>query len=107
MRQLTPREIQRDYERNTGRVIVETLAKRDPLACPAVLVASHGPFAWGRSPAEAVHHAVVLEYVAGLALDTVKILPAVKPMQQALLGEHFFRKHGPGASYGQHGRHRA
>ena len=100
-RLLRPREIQQDYERNTGRVIVETFARRDPMDCPAVLVASHGPFAWGKTPAEAVHHAVVLEHLARLAADTVRIFPAVKPMQQELLNQHFSRKHGPGASYGQ------
>jgi len=105
-RLLRPREIRQEYERNTGRVIVETFAGHDPLDCPAVLVASHGPFAWGTTLADAVHHAVVLEHLARLASDTIKISPAVKPMQQALLNQHYFRKHGPDASYGQRGRRR-
>jgi L-ribulose-5-phosphate 4-epimerase len=100
-RPLTPKEIHSDYETNTGHVIVETFRKRDPLACPAILVASHGPFAWGRSITEAVHHAVVLEHVTRMARETLGVRPSTKPMQQALLEKHFFRKHGPGAYYGQ------
>ena len=103
-RLMKPREIKQGYELNTGRVIIEAFENRDPLACPAVLVASHGPFAWGRTPAEAVHHAVVLEHLVRLAAETLRIFPSVKPMQQVLLDQHFFRKHGPGASYGQGGR---
>jgi len=94
-------EIQNDYELSTGRVIVETFAKRDPMACPAALVANHGPFTWGKTVTEAVHHAVVLEHLVRLAAETLRILPSAKPMQQVLLDQHFFRKHGPGASYGQ------
>jgi L-ribulose-5-phosphate 4-epimerase len=100
-RQLKPREINQDYEANTGHVIVETFARRDPLSCPAVLVASHGPFAWGKTVADAVHNAVVFEHVARLASETFRVFSSVKPMQQVLLDKHFFRKHGPGAYYGQ------
>lgn len=100
-RLLRSREIESDYEANTGEVIVETFARRDPLACPAVLVASHGPFAWGKSVEEAVHHAAVLEHLARLAGETLRLFPSTKPMQQVLLNKHFFRKHGPGAYYGQ------
>lgn len=100
-RQLKPREIEQAYEENTGHVIVETFAGRDPLSCPAVLVASHGPFAWGRSVEEAVHNAVVLEHVIRLAGETQRIIASPKSMQPALLNKHFFRKHGPGAYYGQ------
>ncbi len=100
-RLLKPREIETDYEANTGHVIVETFARRDPLSCPAVLVASHGPFAWGESVGGAVHNAVVLEHVIRLAGETFRVLPAPKPMQPALLNKHFFRKHGLGAYYGQ------
>ena len=100
-RLLTPAEIDGDYERNTGCVIVETFAARDPLSCPAVLVASHGPFAWGRTVDEAVHNAIVFEHVTRLAAETRQLFPSVKPMQQVLLDKHFFRKHGPGAYYGQ------
>lgn len=100
-RRMTAREIKRDYEANTGRVIVEKFQKRDPMSCPAVLVSSHGPFTWGTSVTEAVHHAVVLEQVARLAAETRRILPSTNPMQRVLLEQHFFRKHGPAATYGQ------
>jgi L-ribulose-5-phosphate 4-epimerase len=94
-------EIQSDYEANTGEVIVETFSRRDPLSCPAVLVASHAPFTWGKTVADAVHNAVILEHLARLASETLQVFPSAKPMQQVLLGKHFFRKHGPGAYYGQ------
>ncbi len=100
-RPLKSKEIENDYEANTGHVIVETFAKRDPLACPAVLVASHAPFAWGKSVHDAVHNAVVLEHVARMASETVRLSPLVRPMPAALLDKHFLRKHGPGAYYGQ------
>jgi len=100
-RKLTTAEIERDYELNTGKVIVETFRGLDPLQHPAVLVASHGPFTWGRDVPEAVHNAVVLEFVAQLASETLRVNPKAKPMQSALLRKHFLRKHGPGATYGQ------
>ena len=100
-RRLTTRELNSDYEANTGRVIVERFRQLDPLQHPAVLVASHGPFAWGKTVADAVHNAVVLEFVGRLASETLRINPKVKPMQTALLDRHFLRKHGPRASYGQ------
>jgi L-ribulose-5-phosphate 4-epimerase len=102
-RLLQPAEIKNDYEANTGEVIVETFkkAKYDPLQHPAVLVASHGPFTWGRDVADAVHNASVLEFIARLASETLKINPKLKPMQSVLLDKHFLRKHGPGAYYGQ------
>jgi L-ribulose-5-phosphate 4-epimerase len=104
-RKLTPVEIKKEYEANTGKVIVETFRGLDPLQHPAVLVASHGPFAWGKNVADAVHNAVVLEFVARLAGETLRINPKVKPMQSALLGKHFLRKHGAGAYYGQSRKH--
>src|SRR5215471_12400 len=100
-RRLTQNEIDSDYEANTGHVIVETFEMRDPLSCPAVLVANHGPFSWGKNVEEAVHNAVVLEHVTRMANETLRISPAAKPMQEALMNKHFFRKHGPGAYYGQ------
>lgn len=106
-RLLKPAEIKTNYEANTGHVIVETFKKLkfDAMQHPAVLVASHGPFAWGRDVAEAVHNAVVLEFVARLASETLRINPNVKPMQSALLNRHFLRKHGAGAYYGQSRKH--
>jgi len=74
-RLLTKSEIASDYEANTGHVIVETFRDRDPLSCPAVLVASHGPFAWGRSVAEAVHNVVVLEHLVRMTGETLRIFP--------------------------------
>ena len=100
-RLLTTTEIRSDYEANTGHVIVERFQRLDPLQHPAVLVASHGPFAWGKDVADAVHNAVVLECVARLASETLLINPKLKPMQETLLDKHFLRKHGPNATYGQ------
>jgi L-ribulose-5-phosphate 4-epimerase len=100
-RQLTRAEIQNDYETNTGLVILERFRTLDPLRHPAVLVASHGPFAWGRTVGQAVHNASVLEFVARLNSETLRINPRTKPVPAALLNQHFLRKNGPGASYGQ------
>ncbi len=102
-RLLKPDEIKKDYEANTGKVIVETFKKLkfDPMQHPAVLVASHGPFTWGKDVADAVHNAGVLEFIAQLASETLKINPKLKPMQPMLLDKHFLRKHGPTATYGQ------
>jgi L-ribulose-5-phosphate 4-epimerase len=102
-RLMTPEEIQSEYERNTGKVIVETFEKRriDPDQMPGVLVHSHGPFTWGKDPQEAVHNAVVLEELATMALKTRVINPKAEEMQKELLDKHYFRKHGPGAYYGQ------
>jgi L-ribulose-5-phosphate 4-epimerase len=100
-RPLTTAELRADYEANTGHVIVERFRKLDPMQHPAVLVASHGPFAWGKDVADAVHNAEVLEFVARLASETLRINPKLKPVQPALLDKHFLRKHGANASYGQ------
>jgi L-ribulose-5-phosphate 4-epimerase len=100
-RKLTAAEIKKDYEANTGKVILETFRKKDPLQHPAALVASHGPFTWGKDVHDAVHNASVLEFVAQLASETLRINPKTKPMQPILLDKHFLRKHGPGAYYGQ------
>ena len=100
-RLLTPKEIKNDYEANTGQVIVETFSKLDPMQHPAVLVASHGPFTWGKDARDAVHNAVVLEFIARLASETLRINPKTGPMQSVLLDKHFLRKHGPEAYYGQ------
>lgn len=102
-RPLTRAEIEGEYERLTGDVIVETLARLelDPLAVPAALVASHGPFAWGADAAQAVENAVALEAVAAAAYRTELLRPGVEPIGDDLLRRHFSRKHGPGAYYGQ------
>lgn len=100
-RLLTDEEINGDYEARTGDVIVERYAKLDPDYYPGVLVASHGPFTWGKDAHEAVHNAVVVEFIAHLAYETEMIEPRIKPIQPTLLDRHFFRKHGPNATYGQ------
>jgi L-ribulose-5-phosphate 4-epimerase len=100
-RQLRATEISGDYEHETGNVIVETFAHKDPLDVPAVLVASHGPFTWGRDAAQAVVNAVALELAASMALHAIALRPDVAPIGPALLDRHFFRKHGADAYYGQ------
>ena len=102
-RELTAEEIDAGYEANTGKVIVETFREQglDPVHVPAVLCASHGPFAWGKDPAQAVYHAAVLEEVARMALLTRMLSPAAEAAPQRVQNKHFLRKHGPGAYYGQ------
>ncbi len=100
-RLLTPEEIKGEYEANTGHVIVERFQGVDPVQSPAVLVASHAPFVWGKDVETAVNTAVVLEFVARLAIETVRLNPKATPMQSDLLDKHFLRKHGPDAYYGQ------
>jgi len=98
---MTPREIREAYEVNTGRVIVRRFSRLDPQSVPAVLVHGHGPFCWGPSASSAVHTSVVVEALARLASDTLALNPHARPISSALLRKHFFRKHGPGAYYGQ------
>lgn len=98
---LTPAQIRSDYEANTGHAIVRCLAKRDPLNVPAVLVAGHAPFCWGKTPADAAHNAVVLEEIAAMAVQTLLANPKAHPISKHLHEKHFFRKHGSGAYYGQ------
>ena len=102
-RSLTKEEIEADYELNTGVVIEETFRERnlDPVFVPAVICRNHGPFTWGKDPAQAVYHAGVLEEVAKMALFTISIDPATQPAPQHIQDKHFMRKHGPNAYYGQ------
>ena len=100
-RKLTKREVAGDYEANTGKVIVECFSGSDPLHMPAVLVANHGPFSWGRDARDAVHNAVALEEVARMALATRQLNPRARPVASYLLEKHFDRKHSPSAYYGQ------
>jgi len=102
-RQMTDDEIHGEYEYQTGEVIIETFGKRDlnPLHVPAVLVHSHGPFAWGKDAADAVHNAVVLEECACMGLFSRQLAPQLPEMQSALLDKHYLRKHGANAYYGQ------
>jgi L-ribulose-5-phosphate 4-epimerase len=100
-RPLTPAEIETDYEKNTGKVIIETFSKINADNIPAILVAEHGPFTWGPSPMEAVLNAVILEELARLAMMTFSLGETVRPISMNLLDKHYFRKHGPRAYYGQ------
>jgi L-ribulose-5-phosphate 4-epimerase len=102
-RSLRPDEILGEYEAETGEVIVETMdrLRLDPLAMPAALVVSHGPFTWGTDPADAVANAVALETVAAMASRTLAIAPDADPISGELATRHFSRKHGPSAYYGQ------
>ena len=102
-RKMTPAEIAGEYELETGNVIIETFRNRgiDPDQVPAVLVCSHGPFAWGTDPHNAVHNSVVLEELAFMAFHTEAMTPGISSMQQELLDKHYLRKHGKNAYYGQ------
>lgn len=98
---LTRKEVLTDYEGNTGKVIIERFARIKPLEMPAVLVAGHGPFSWGRTPEEAVQNNLVLENVAKMALLTRLANPKIKDLPSYVLNKHYQRKHGPQAYYGQ------
>lgn len=100
-RNLTDDEFGGGYEYNTGLVMIEELSGKDPMAVPAMLCKNHGAFAWGRDAADAVHNAVVLEEIAKMAMYTEGLNPRVLPAPQNLQDTHYFRKHGPGATYGQ------
>ncbi len=101
--QLTQQQTAGDYESETGLAIVERFRAGgiDPVQMPVVLVANHGPFAWGKDANAAVHNAAVLELTARMALLSLQLEKNLPPMPQHLLEKHFFRKHGPGAYYGQ------
>lgn len=100
-RKLSPKEIEGQYEYETGKVILETIDVQFPLYIPGVLVNNHGPFSWGKNPSEAVHNAVVLEEVAKMAYNTVNLNPSISKLDNALLDKHFLRKHGKNSYYGQ------
>jgi L-ribulose-5-phosphate 4-epimerase len=103
-RKLTGKEINENYEKNTGVVIKERFKELDYEAIPGVLVNGHAPFAWGAGPEEAVHNAVVLEEVAKMAFRT-ELLGNRKPVNMYLLDKHYMRKHGKDAYYGQNKKH--
>jgi len=98
---MTAEQIKSDYELNTGKVIVKRFAGMDPMEMPAVLVANHGPFTWGKTPYDAVEAAVVLEQIATMALGTININPNQNEISQHLCDKHYLRKHGKNAYYGQ------
>ncbi|MFB3779222.1 MAG: L-ribulose-5-phosphate 4-epimerase [Bryobacteraceae bacterium] len=99
--ELTADEIRKDYEWNTGLAIQRRFAQMDPGEMPAVLVAGHGPFTWGKSAADAAHNAVILEELARMAAISLSIRPDAPPLADVLRDKHFFRKHGAAATYGQ------
>jgi L-ribulose-5-phosphate 4-epimerase len=100
-RPMTYAEIKGEYEKETGRVIIEAFAERSPADIPGVVVYSHGPFAWGTDPMNAVHNAVVMEEVAFMDWHAMVLNPEMGTMQKALLDKHYLRKHGKNAYYGQ------
>ena len=97
---LTHKEIDGDYETNTGKIIIERLGSNDPMMIPSVLVNGHGPFCWGSDADKAVYNAVALEEIARMAFYTV-LLGKTEPIDDSLLNKHFQRKHGNNAYYGQ------
>jgi L-ribulose-5-phosphate 4-epimerase len=98
---LTDEEIGGDYERNTGEAILKRFEALSPQDYPAVLVRSHGPFAWGKTPEKAAMNAVLLEEIARIAAHTLALNPTAQPIRRSLHDRHFLRKHGPQATYGQ------
>ena len=98
---LTREEVEDAYEANTGVAIIRRMAGIDPLGCPAILVAGHAPFCWGKSVTDAAHTAAILEELAAMALETVAINAATRPIAAHLHDKHYFRKHGAKAYYGQ------
>ena len=99
-RDMTEPEVKGEYEKETGAVIIERFSELNPAHIPGVLVKNHGPFSWGKDPHEAVHNAVVMEQVAKMAFIAYQVNPNLT-MNELLIQKHFFRKHGPGAYYGQ------
>lgn len=97
---MTREEVEGEYEKETGNVIVKRFCDINPMHTPGVLVKNHGPFTWGKTPAEAVHNAVVLEQVAKMASISYAVNPSLT-MNPLLIEKHFNRKHGPNAYYGQ------
>ncbi|MCD8091238.1 MAG: L-ribulose-5-phosphate 4-epimerase [Clostridiales bacterium] len=100
-RNLTKEETEEAYEKNTGKVIIETFKGRNPVYVPGVLCKNHGPFTWGKNAAEAVHNAVVLERVAEMNAWTERINPKADTTPDYMQNKHFMRKHGENAYYGQ------
>jgi len=100
-RQLRMMEVRTDYEKNTGRVILETFKKIKPMEMPGVLVAKHGPFTWGKDEMDAVNNSLLLEEIAKMTFMTFQLNPKIRPVAKYILDQHYLRKHGPKAIYGQ------
>lgn len=100
-RNLTSEETESEYEKNTGKVIIEAFENKDPVAIPGVIVRNHGVFAWGKDAHESVHNAVVMEEVAKMNYRALTLNPAAGTVRQYILDKHYYRKHGKNAYYGQ------
>ena len=100
-RTLTLEEVNKDYEKNTGKVIVASLENNDPLAVPAILVPHHAPFTWGATPSQALENSIALEACAMMAIGSLQLKPKLDSIPEYMLNKHYHRKHGSGASYGQ------
>ena len=100
-RNLKKDEVEKDYEINTGKVIVETFKNKDISAIPGVLVKSHGVFSWGKNASDSVHNAKVIEEVAKMNLHTITLNNQIKSVSQYILDKHYYRKHGKNSYYGQ------
>ena len=98
---LIEEEVQRGYERETGRIIIERFADLDPVDTPGVLVAGHAPFAWGKDAADAVRNSLILERIAQMALGALQLNPELSAIPSFIQEKHYQRKHGPKAYYGQ------
>lgn len=98
---LSDQEVTEDYEGNTGKVIIERFKNLDPVSMPAILVAGHAPFVFGKNAANSVNNALILERVAQIAINSEQLNPAIKELPKYILEKHFQRKHGPDAYYGQ------
>ncbi len=98
---LSTDEVERGYERETGKIIIERFSGMDPTETPGVLVAGHAPFVWGRNAADAVRNSLILERIAQIALGTFQLNPAISPLPMHIQKKHYQRKHGPDAYYGQ------
>lgn len=100
-RALTEAEVTEDYVGNTGKIIVERFSDLDPIAVPGVLTAHHGPFTWGKDAADSVKNSIALDSVARMAFSTLSLNPSISAIPQHILDKHYYRKHGPDATYGQ------
>jgi L-ribulose-5-phosphate 4-epimerase len=94
-------QIRRDYEEETAEQILETFAHLDYRTIPGALVACHGPFTWGQTPAKAVYHSLMLETIAEMNLNSLALNPRLRAIKSSLLDKHYLRKHGESAYYGQ------
>ena len=98
---LSKEEVDDNYELNTGKLIVERFKELDPAAIPAVLIAGHAPFTWGKNARDAVMNSFVLERVASMAFHSISLNPDIRPLPDYILNEHHRRKHGPDSYYDQ------